>query len=182
MICHKKIAWAVKPQIAKHLRLCVLMMTCAVLFVAQALADGYQMPPAGIADLVDAPSTPSVYLSSDGEWLLLASRPGLPPLEEVAQPELRLGGRRINPRTNGPSRGYYSDGLSIVNISDGSSREVTSLPENVRISSIGWSPDSKYISLVITTADRLELWATTVEHAEAYRVIPTALNGAYGRA
>jgi hypothetical protein len=49
-------------------------------------------------------------LAPDGRTLLLAEQPGLPGIAEVAQPELRLAGLRINPRNNGPSRVATSTG------------------------------------------------------------------------
>ena len=71
----------------------------------------YRMPPKAIADLVDAPLPPSVSVSPNQDWLLLMEMPSLPPISELAQPELKLAGLRINPRTNGPSRSYYSTKL-----------------------------------------------------------------------
>ena len=64
----------------------------------------YRIPPQPLADIVDAPPTPEVRLSPDREWMLLLERPNLISLAELAQPELRIGGRRIRARTNGPSR------------------------------------------------------------------------------
>ena len=62
----------------------------------------YRVPPAPIAALIDAPELPDVALSPDRRWLLLLERPALPPIAELAEPELRLAGLRLNPRTNGP--------------------------------------------------------------------------------
>ena len=70
------------------------------------------MPPQVLADMIDAPPTPWVAVSPGGDWLVLLERPGLPPIDEVAMPELRLAGLRINPRTNGPSRATYLEGLT----------------------------------------------------------------------
>jgi len=67
----------------------------------------YQVPPKIIADIVDAPPTPSVDLSPDNQWMLILERPNLPSIAEISQPELRIAGIRINPRTNGPSRVRY---------------------------------------------------------------------------
>ena len=55
----------------------------------------YQMPPEEIAALVDAPKTPSVSLSPTGEHMVLLLRPGLPGIDVVSLPELRLGGLRL---------------------------------------------------------------------------------------
>ena len=59
--------------------------------------NGYQRPPEAIAKLIDAPATPAVSIDSKAQWMLLMERPGYPSIEEVAAPELRIGGTRINP-------------------------------------------------------------------------------------
>ena len=82
-------------------------------------ASAYRMPPQVLADIIDAPQTPAVALSPDGAWLLVLNRPGYPSIAEVAQPELRLAGLRINPRSNGRSRQLPLDGLTFRRLADG---------------------------------------------------------------
>ena len=57
----------------------------------------YQTPPKDIMDLVLAKPTPSVYIDNKAEWMLLLDRSDFPSIEELAQPELRIAGLRINP-------------------------------------------------------------------------------------
>ncbi len=156
-----------------------LLLLCCPLVTGQS-AQPYMMPPKAVADLIDAPYTPVASMSPDNEWMLLLDRPGLPSIEEVSQPELRLAGSRINPRTNGPSRGWYYNGLTIRKISDGSEKQVTGLPDRPRISDVGWSADGKYVSFVVTTADALELWLLDMKTAAANRLADVILNGASG--
>src|SRR5688572_25437322 len=68
------------------------------------IGEGYQLPPEEIQTLVDAPITPVVSFSRSGELMLLLERPGYVSIEDLSQAELRIGGMRINPATNGPSR------------------------------------------------------------------------------
>ena len=81
-----------------------------------------------LAAMIDAPPTPGVDLSPDKQWLLLLERPGNPPISEVAQPELRLAGLRINPRANGPSRVRNLNGLVFQSLENGKEVRVTGLP------------------------------------------------------
>jgi hypothetical protein len=83
-----------------------LTMAALSMAAAPAAADpaGYQTPIKAVADLVNVPPTPAASLSPDGRTLLLSQQATLPSIAEVSQPELRLAGLRINPRTNGPSR------------------------------------------------------------------------------
>ena len=58
------------------------------------------MPPEALVDLVDAPVTPDVSVSPDRQWLLIMEKPSRPPISELAQPELKLAGIRIDPATS----------------------------------------------------------------------------------
>ena len=158
----------------------LLAFGSAVVAQTDPTKTSYQMPPAEVAALIDAPWTPSVYISPDREWMLLATMPGLPPLEEVAQPELRLAGLRMNPRTNGPSRGWFASGLTLKRMSDGAEFAVDNLPESPRITNVNWSPDGSKIAFAITQRDKIELWVTDIERREARRLCDRPLNGVYG--
>ncbi|MBI5867009.1 MAG: S9 family peptidase [candidate division Zixibacteria bacterium] len=164
------------------------MRTAVLLIAAAALAvpvsaqqpQPYMMPPKPIADLVDAPLTPTVSLSPDQQWMLLMQQPGLPPIEEVAAPELRLAGLRINPRTNGPSRAGYYTSLTFKRIADGTERPITGLPATPRINSVSWSPDGSRIAFAVTYSDRVELWTAALADAKAAPMASMAMNAAYG--
>jgi len=142
----------------------------------------YTMPPKAIADLIDAPPTPYVSISPDNQWMLIQHWPGLPSIEEVSQPELRLAGLRINPRTNGPSRSSYLTGLTLRKISDGSDLEVTGLPEKPIINTVRWSPDSKRVAFILTIGNRMVLWVADVADGKAAQLSDVRLNSAYGDA
>src|SRR5918997_3958653 len=101
----------------------------------------YQLPPRPIADVIDAPETPDVSLSPDRRWMLLLGKPGYPPIAELAEPELRLAGLRINPRTNGPSRAGHYTGLTLLSIEEGrrgARREIVGPPAGARIGGGRW--------------------------------------------
>ncbi len=142
----------------------------------------YQMPPKPIADLVDAPLPPTALVSPQRTWLLLADRPALPPITEVAQPELRLGGIRLNPRTNGPSQPAYFTGLTLLRLADRTKSPVAGLPSPARLGDLSWSPDERYVVFTHTAGDQVELWLLDVEKAAARRVADLRLNAAAGRA
>ena len=162
--------------------LCVLLLA-PTLAGAQDAAVSYQMPTQVLADMIDAPPTPWVAVSPDNEWLLLMEQPGNPPISEVAAPELRLAGLRINPRSSGRSRERPMNGLVFRQLSDGKEVRVTGLPDEPRITGVSWSPDGKRIAFVVTIDDKLGLWSAALKHGEAKQVTPEdmALNGVYGR-
>jgi dipeptidyl aminopeptidase/acylaminoacyl peptidase len=153
----------------------------ALLVVPAALAaqGGYRQPPADIARILDAPPLPAVSVSPDRSTLLLVSRPGLPPISEVAAPEYRLAGARINPRTNGPSRAFGSTGLSFLAVAGGAARPVT-LPAGTTIGGTSWSPRGDRVAFTVTTATAIHLWTADVATAQARRVADVALNAVSG--
>jgi dipeptidyl aminopeptidase/acylaminoacyl peptidase len=165
-----------------HSRTSSLILTVAFAFAfavpAMAVENRYMTPPAELARLVDAPLTPLVSASPDGAVLLLMERASLPPLAELAAPELRLAGLRINPRTNGPSRTRNVNGLRLVTVGDGSERAVSGLPASPRIRNVAWSPDGSRIAFTHDTESRVELWMLSVRTASASRVADVALNDA----
>ncbi len=142
----------------------------------------YMMPPDAIKALIDAPQTPSLSLSPDRTMMLYLEQPGLPGIDEVSQPELRIAGLRINPRNSGPSRGRYYNGLTLKNLESGDETKITGIPENPKISSVDWSIDGKYVSFALTMPDHIELWLANVNTAMAKRLTDLSLNDTYGNA
>ena len=117
----------------------------------------YQLPPKAIVDLVDSRPTPMVDVSpKDKEgrhWLLIEDISGLPPIADLAQPELRLAGLRFNPKTNGPSRGRYITALKLKMLPDGAEKSITGAPANAKIRFAAWSPDARHVAFVNASDD-----------------------------
>ncbi|MFN3596625.1 MAG: prolyl oligopeptidase family serine peptidase [Rubricoccaceae bacterium] len=143
-------------------------------------ALSFQTPAPELQRLVDAPLTPAVMLSPDRTLMALMARPALPALEDLAAPELGLGGLRLNPVTNGPSRGGSFTGIVLrATAPGGAERPVTGLPEGaLRIRNASWSPDARYLAFTLDRDDRVELWVADAATAAARRVLPDALNDA----
>lgn len=140
--------------------------------------SGYRQPPAPIAQILDAPLTPAVSISPDRKWLLLLERSALPSIAEVAAPELKLAGDRINPRTNGRSRETTFRGLRLRSLSGSGERPIAT-PAGGRIGNVIWAPDASSIAFSVTNATGMELWVADVATGRA-RAIATRLNGAAG--
>jgi dipeptidyl aminopeptidase/acylaminoacyl peptidase len=155
----------------------VLLLALAATAPAQ---DGYKMPPKEIADLVDAPVTPYVLLNPDGDQILLMHRASLPSIAELAKPELRIAGLRIDPESNGPSRPRYNfNRLVIKPVSGGDEIEVTGLPPEPSIGNVSWSPDGEMIAFTVTTQDAVQLWVAQAANGKAQQVGGIRLNAVF---
>jgi dipeptidyl aminopeptidase/acylaminoacyl peptidase len=148
-----------------------------------AAQQGYRQPPAPIADILDAPQTPAVFVSPDRAWLLLAERAALPSIAELSEPELRLAGLRINPRTGGQSREVTGTGLrlrAIVAPRNAPRERRIETPPGARIGVPQWSDDSKRIAFTVTSDTVVHLWVADVATGTARRLDAPALNATIG--
>ncbi len=75
---------------------------------------GYELPSAALQAVVDAPRAPSLFLSPRRDVAALMQMPSLPSIQVVAQPELKLAGVRINPRTFSDSRFSFGEKLWLM--------------------------------------------------------------------
>ncbi|MET3009088.1 prolyl oligopeptidase family serine peptidase [Stenotrophomonas koreensis] len=156
-----------------------LLLSVPPLVLAQAqplstqASSGYQLPSAALQAIVDAPRAPSLSLSPKGDLAVQMGSPSLPSIAVVAQPELKLAGLRIHPRTFSDSRFSFGNNLSLKSIADGSERAITGLPANLAVASLGWSPDQRYVAFnhIDSTAGANELWLVDVERAQAHRLL-----------
>jgi dipeptidyl aminopeptidase/acylaminoacyl peptidase len=144
-------------------------------------ADGYQAPPAPIAQILDAAPTPSVAVSPDRKVLAQLGRENLPSIAAVSEPILRLGGYRINPRNNGPieARSSWMNALSFQDVATGKVRSVA-LPAGARFLAPSWSPDGGKMAFVMDGKESLELWVVDVKAATARKASDVAVSGVFG--
>lgn len=138
--------------------------------------SSYHVPSPALVAVVDAPLTPAVFLSPDKKILVLASRSALPSVAELAQPELRIAGLRINPATSGPTREAYFTGLVLKRLPDGAEVPVSGLPAEPRIGAVSWSRDSRNLAFTLTNDREIQLWVVDVASARARRLTGRALD------
>ncbi len=140
----------------------------------------YQTPPKVIADLVNAPITPSVVFSKKGDWMMLLERAGNPSIEDLAQPELRIAGLRINPTTSGPSRRGSVENLKIKMTRGGEEIQIKGLPANPRMGGFSLSGNDKFLAFTQTEPTGISLWVVDMASFEARQLTENILNEVIG--
>ncbi|KAL1059867.1 hypothetical protein V6Z11_1Z000300 [Gossypium hirsutum] len=100
-------------------------------------------------------------------------RRSLPPLAELARPEEKLAGLRIDGKCNTRSRMSFYTGIGIHSLmpdgSLGPETEVRGLPDGAKINFVTWSNDGKQLALVFVLRKRrvvqgkLRVWVADVE-------------------
>jgi dipeptidyl aminopeptidase/acylaminoacyl peptidase len=158
----------------------IVVVALGLVFAPGAWSSGYQSPPDPLPAIVDAPRTPRVRLSPDREWMLLLESPSLLSLADLSEPELRLAGRRISPRNNGPTRVVPIRKMTLRRVSDLSERTISGLPQGAAVGGVSWSPDGQKIAFALTRGEAIELWVADVARASARRLGDAKLNLAAG--
>jgi dipeptidyl aminopeptidase/acylaminoacyl peptidase len=141
----------------------------------------YRQPPAEIIELADAPQTPAYSISPDKKFIAFLERREYPPIQDIAKPELRLAGIRIDPSTNGISKPAYFTGITFMEISTGKEIDPAGLPDRLKIRHADWSPDSKHISFTLTRDSGIELWIIDLINFNASRLTSASLNEIMGK-
>ena len=142
--------------------------------------SGYRMPPQAIVDLVDAPLTPHVHLNPARTWMMVMAPAAFPSVAELARPELRLAGIRIDPDANGLSRQQYYVGLTLKQIVDGAERTVKGLPEAARIGYVRWASDGSRFAFTVRDERGIALWVGEVETGALRPLTEPRLNAVLG--
>ncbi len=158
--------------------LAVLTPTALPPLAAQ-LGTAYQKPSPALAALVDVPLSPFVAISPDRQTLLLLDRDSAPALADLARPELRLAGLRLDPATNGPSRATTYTGISFQPITGGPARRVTGLPADARILHHRFSRDSRHFAFTLVRDTGVELWLADLATARARPLTGPVLNAVF---
>ena len=154
----------------------VALLLCAGAGVAQ---EGYKKPPKEVLDILNAPVTPNASVSPARDNILLLTGLRYPPLADLAQPMLRLAGRRINPASNSPHRFQYSVAMSLKRVADGSEVKLD-VPPGAKITNVEWSDDGKQFAFLNTTQNRVELWVGDAATGKIHNLKAFTINSVMG--
>ncbi len=136
----------------------------------------FQMPPPEILQLVDVKLPPTTLVDRNSRYLVLLTRPGYRSLAELAEPDVRIAGLRINPRNHNSSRTGYGSGVAIQEIASGRLISVTGLPDSIRVEYARFSPKARYLSFMEVEQEGLSLWTIELATGCAVRRTPFILS------
>jgi dipeptidyl aminopeptidase/acylaminoacyl peptidase len=167
------------------------LVTLAILVsAARSYADDvtYQRPVKAVASFVDAAPLAHAELGPDRTTLLLITPLAFPSIAEVAAPEVRLTGARVNTRNRAitiqqerPLR-VVAQRVELLDIADGSARPrpIRGVPDGARIGDIRWSPSGAMIAFTVTEPDAMRLWLADARTGAARPLATPPLSGVAG--
>ena len=101
-------------------------------------------------------------------------------IAELSEEELRLGGLRINPKTNIGSRTTFYNDIKIKGIEETEAGTISGLPEDAKLSNFNWSPDESKMAFTNTIEDGVQVWVLDLKTATAKRVTEAFVNANMG--
>ena len=140
----------------------------------------YQVPPQEILELVDIERAPIVSMDSKSEKMLFFYRNAFKSLSDLNQPELKLGGLRINPDANVSSTLTYFNNIGFKKTTDKDIRPISGMPEDARIAYPTFSPDETKMAFTNTTDKGVELWVIDLNTLSAKKITEAVLNANAG--
>ena len=142
---------------------------------------GYQLPPAPLQAIVDAPRAPQLRLSPKRDLVALIQAPALPGIAVVAQPELKLAGLRINPKTHAASRFAFGQDLWLLDLATQKELRISGLPAKLQLADSQWSPNQQYLAFThVTPLHGVQLWLVDVAKRAARQLGQQPLNAVHG--
>ena len=157
----------------------LFLMTTTMIQSQEKIA--FQTPPPEILELVDIERAPAVDMDSRKEQMLFYYRNSFKSLAELNQPELRLGGLRINPDVNISSAITYYNSIRYKKTVQNELQTIPGLPADARITYFSFSPDETKLAFTNTTNHGVELWVVNLIDLTTHRITEATLNANAGR-
>lgn len=160
----------------KNLLIILLVLLC---FYSSAQTE-YQQPAPEIMALADVATPPQHQISRNNTYLLLLERPLYKTIEALAEPELKLGGLRINPKNFNVSRTSYYTSIKLQQIANGKNIQLTNMPQPLKAQHIQFSPNEKHCAFVQVEKSGLSLWMINIASGVAKQIVSNELNATMG--
>lgn len=158
----------------------LLICLCGSIWGLFAQDVNYQRPPKEIEEIALAKLSPFVSFSDSYKWMLQLERAPYYSVEELAQPELRLAGMRINPSRfcETRQRGFLS--ATFVNVDTRARLSIKGFPADAVIIDSWWYPETDRALFALKEADGIYLYTSDVMEGVARKVSPRKVNATMG--
>jgi dipeptidyl aminopeptidase/acylaminoacyl peptidase len=154
----------------------LLFFSCISLLHTGWSQTGYKTPPSTVADMLLAKRPASVSIDNLGQWMVLQQTNGYAEMEELAAPELRIAGLRINPANFSPSRMNLVYAITLKEVNTGKEYSISGLPAKLRAQAVTWSPDQQRFAFLQLESDHVDLYMVTIATKKAIRINKSPLN------
>jgi len=160
----------------------IIFFCLALISVSGQENISYQQPPDEILELVDVQLAPTVLLDDNKEFMILRYRDAYKTIEGLSQEELRLGGLRIDPKTNIGSRVTYYNNIKIKSLKENATDafQIEGLLEQPKLANFRWSPDQKKMAFTHTTSTGVEVWILDIIERSASILVEANVNANMG--
>ena len=99
----------------------------------------YQFPPEPIKSMAESELAPVIKINTEASKAFLLHRRPHKLLSELANPELKLAGLRINPASNMASRESHYYKITLLDIDHQIEYTINGLPENGKFCRLAWN-------------------------------------------
>ncbi|MDR1499705.1 MAG: prolyl oligopeptidase family serine peptidase [Tannerellaceae bacterium] len=164
--------------ILEEMKTPLALLTALLLITASPLPaqeTSYMTPPKEIADIALAKLPPTVIISNDNKWMLIMGNEPFLSVADLAEPEYKLAGTRVN-ALFGPSRQAGYSSAILKNIATKEEHPLAGLPDNAGILEAGWSPGSTCLALILKEEGGYYLWTVSLTDMAAVRRSNRRLN------
>ena len=139
-------------------------------------ANGYQLPPKEIADLLLAAPTPTISVDGKAKHMLIMERSSYPLVEELGQAEFKIAGLRLNPNNFSPTRQSYIKGFTIKSIASNKILAVKGLPTPLAALNPTWNPSENKIAFFNVTSNSVDVYVIDLESLSCIKINKTNAN------
>ena len=140
----------------------------------------FQKPPKVIEDMAMAAFSTVVRVNNTQDWALKLNEAPYYSIEELAEPELKLAGQRINPNTFSTSRVKGYESITLISMKDQKEYTVTNIPQNAVILSASWLPAADKAIVAVKESDGVYLYEVAPTDLTAHRVADYRVNATSG--
>lgn len=142
---------------------------------------GFQIPSYDILALAEYVRAPSIKLDKQKDYAIYSYRHTYKSLNDLNQPEIRLGGLRINPRRRVSSNLSYFYTLKVHRISENKNYPLQGLPSNPRICYGSFSPDESSYVFCNVSDSGIALFTLYLTTQIVKQITPYMLNASMGK-